>query len=158
MSERARRKHDWGMETKDRLDTRASQLLQEARRFQSAAAQPGSHLKAPEALASLEEALQALSAAWYQLAADGSPGIVGRHERRGSDTRSSPTSNGLPHEQEAHLTGTLHDVAAAFARCARVCRDGRTEVTRLMSRRRAAVARAVRLSERVAWGNTRTRV
>jgi hypothetical protein len=140
MSERTRRKHDSGMETRDRLDTRASQLLQEARRFHSAAAQPGSHLRAPEALASLEEALQALSAAWYQLAADGSPGTAGRHE------------------QEPQLTGTLHDVAAAFARCARVCRDGRTEVTRLMSRRRAAVARAVRLSERVAWGNTRTRV
>lgn len=135
MAASARPHHDEGMETKDRLDTRASQLLQEARRFQSAAAQPGSHVNAPEALASLEEALQALSGSWYQLAAGGSP-------------RVTAVAGALPHEQEAHLTGKLHDVAAAFARCARVCREGRTEVTRIIARR-TAVGRAAR--RRPSW-------
>ena len=102
MSAACLRRDDGLMESEDRLNTRASELLEEARRFQSAAAQPGCHVDAPDALASLEEALQLLSAAWYQVAADGSPGIV---------------------EREA-----LQDVAAAFARCARVCREGRSKV------------------------------
>ena len=117
------------MEIADRLNTRASELVEEARRFQSAAAQPGCHIDAPDALASLEEALQVLSAAWYQLAADGSPGIVERRLGRASDAPSRPRLDGLPHEQEVRLMGALHDVAAAFARCARACRDGRSEVT-----------------------------
>jgi hypothetical protein len=38
----------------------------------------GAHAAAPDSLASLEDALQALSAAWYQLAADASPEIFAR--------------------------------------------------------------------------------
>ena len=129
------------MEIEDRLNTRASELVGEARRFQSAAAQPGCHIDAPDALASLEEALQVLSAAWYQLAADGSPGIVERRRGRGSGAPSPPRFDGLPHEQEVRLMGTLHDVAAAFARCARACRDGRSEVAPIIARR-GAVGRA----------------
>ena len=110
------------MDIADRLNTRASELLEDARKFQSAAAQPGSHVDAADALAALEEALQVLSAAWYQVAADGLPG-----------------SDGLPREQEVRLMGTLHDVAAAFARCARVCREGRSEVTPIVARRLAAI-------------------
>ena len=123
------------METADRLSTCASELLEEARRFQSAAAQPGSHVHAPAALASLEEALQVVSAAWYQLAADGSPGIVERRRERASEAPSRPRPVGLPRGQEVRLMGTLHDVAAAFARCARACRDGRSTVTPIIARR-----------------------
>jgi hypothetical protein len=47
------------------------------------------------------QALQLLSASWYRLAADAARG------------------EGLSREQEVRLTGALHDVAAAFARCAR---------------------------------------
>ena len=126
------------MEIADRLSTRASELLEEARRFQSAAAQPGSHIDAPDALASVEEALQVLSAAWYQVAADGSPGIVERQPGRTSEAPSWAQSDGLQHEQEVRLMGTLHDVAAAFARCARACRQGRSEVTPIIARRTAA--------------------
>ena len=39
----------------------------------------------------------------------------------------------LSHEQEAHLMGTLHDVSAAFARCARTCREGRSTVAPLIA-------------------------
>ena len=126
------------MEIADRFSTRASKLLEEARRFQSAAQQPGCHIDAPEALASLEEALQVLSAAWYQLAADGSPGIVDRRPGRASEAPSRRRFDGLPREQEVHFMGTLHDVAAAFARCARACREGRSEVTPIIARRLAA--------------------
>jgi hypothetical protein len=126
------------MDIADRLNTRASELLEEARRFQSAAAQPASYIDAPDALASLEEALQVLSAAWYQVAADGSPGIVERQLGRTSEAPSRTQSDGLSHEQEVRLIGTLHDVAAAFARCARVCRVGRSEVTPIVARRVAA--------------------
>ena len=126
------------METANTLNTRASELLEEARRFQSAVARPGCHTDAPDALASLEEALQVLSAAWYQVAADGSPGIVERQRGPASEARSRPQVDGLPRELEVRLMGTVHDVAAAFARCARVCREGRSEVTSILARRAAA--------------------
>lgn len=130
------------MEIAERLNTRASELLEEARRFQSAAAQPGCHIDAPDALASLEEALQVLSAAWYQLAADASPGIVERRRGRASEAPLRPRFDGLSREQEVRLMGTLHDVAAAFARCARACREGRSVATPIIARR-AAAGRAV---------------
>jgi hypothetical protein len=36
---------------------------------------------------------------------------------------------------EFHRVAALHDVAAAFARCARACRDGRSTVTPVIARR-----------------------
>ena len=64
------------MEPGEDPSRRASELLEDARRFQSAAAQPGCLMAVPDTLVSLEEALQVLSAAWYQVAADASHGIV----------------------------------------------------------------------------------
>ena len=104
------------MEIANRLDMRASELLEEARRFQSAAGQPGCHVDAHDALASLEEAHQMLSAAWYQLAAGATPGTTG-----------------LSREQEVRLMGAMHDVAAAFAGSARACREGRSAVTPILA-------------------------
>ena len=72
--------------------------------------------EAPAALDSLQEALQMLSASWYRLAADAAP------------------REGISREQEVRLMGALHDVAAAFARCARACRDGHATVTPIVSR------------------------
>jgi hypothetical protein len=118
MSALVRRREDGRMEPRDDLSRRASELLEDARRFQSATAKPGCHIDAPDALVSLEEALQVLSAAWYQLAADASPGLA--------------------REQEVHLMGTLHDVGAALARCARACREGRLAVTPIIGRHVAA--------------------
>jgi hypothetical protein len=116
------------MNTPNLLYDRASELAEAARTFHTAAAQPGSHAGAPASLESLEEALQALSAAWYQLAADASPGIVERRRGRASESW-WPHVDGLAREDEVRLTGTLHDVGAAFARCARACREGRSIVT-----------------------------
>jgi hypothetical protein len=124
-----------GMNTADSLHARASELVEAARAFHAAAEQPKSHASAPDSLASLEEALQVLSAAWYQLAADASPEVVSRRRRRTPETDSRPQRDGLSREQEVNLVATLHDVAAAFARCARECREGRTTVTRIIARR-----------------------
>ena len=126
------------MNTADSLHHRASELVEVARSFYSAAQQPGSHAAAPDALASLEEALQVLSAAWYQLAADASPRIAER--RRGLDVEAGTWTqvDGLSREQEARLMGTLHDVAAGFARCARTCREGRSTIAPLISARQTA--------------------
>jgi hypothetical protein len=76
-------------------------------------------------LASLEESLQVLSGAWYGLAAD-----AGRFaERRRCPDAAPRPENGVPsREREVRLMGTLHDVAAAFARCARVCRNARSTI------------------------------
>ena len=126
------------MEPGEDLSRRASELLEDARRFQSAAAQPGCHLAVPDALGSLEEALQVLSAAWYQLAADASPGIVERRPGPSSDALSPPRRDGLSREQDVRLMGALHDVAAGFARCANACRQGRSAVTAIIARRAAA--------------------
>jgi DNA-binding NarL/FixJ family response regulator len=44
----------------------------------------------------------------------------------------------MPHmtgrEQQVRLTGGLHDVAAAFARCSRACRQGGSTVTPVIAR------------------------
>ena len=126
------------MKPGDDLNRRASELLEDARKFQSAAAQPGGLIAVPDALVSLEEALRVLSAAWYQVAADASPGIVERGLGPGSEAPSPPRRDGLSREQEVRLMGALHDVAAGFARCANACREGRSAVTPIIARRAAA--------------------
>ena len=127
-----------GMNASDHLDQRAAALTSAAREFRSAAGRPGSHVAAPDCLASLEDALQALSGAWYQLAADASPGIALRRASSSSRSGRWPKVDGLSREQEVRLMGALHDIAAAFARCARVCREGRSTVAPLIDRRVAA--------------------
>jgi hypothetical protein len=127
-----------GMDTPYRLDQCAAELADAARRFRTAAGRPGAHAVAPDSLASLEDALQALSGAWYQLAADAAPGIVARRVGRGTRAGSRPNVDDLSREQEGRLMGALHDVAAAFARCARQCREGRSAVGPLVARRAAA--------------------
>jgi hypothetical protein len=122
------------MDTPTLLHERASEVAEAARTFHTAAGQPGSHAGAPGALGSLEEALQALSAAWYQLAADASPGIRERQRTRSSEVPSWPHVDGLSREDEARLVGTLHDIGGAFARCARACRRGRARVMPVIAR------------------------
>jgi hypothetical protein len=118
------------MNSPNLLHERASELAEAARIFQTAAAQPGSHAGAADSLEALEEALQVLSAAWSQLATDASPGIVERRRSRASEAASWPHVDGLSREEEVRLIGTLHDVGAAFARCARACRHGRSRLDR----------------------------
>jgi hypothetical protein len=113
---------DPGMNTARQLQYRASDISEASRGFQAAAEEPASHAAAPDSLAALEEALQVLSAAWYRLAADAS----------------RPRRDGLSREQETHLVATLHDIAAAFASCARACREGRSTVAPIIARRIAA--------------------
>jgi hypothetical protein len=99
------------MNSMEPLHDNAAELIKAAQAFHSGASEPGVLGAAPLSLARTEEALQLLSGAWYQLAADSS----------GVDR--------LSREREARLIATLHDVAAAFARCARSCREGRLAVT-----------------------------
>jgi hypothetical protein len=118
------------MNSPNLLHERASELAEAARTFQTAAGQPGSHAGAASSLEALEGALQVLSAAWPQLATDASPGIVERRSLRASEACSWPHVDGLSREEEVRLIGTLHDVGAAFARCARACRHGRSRLDR----------------------------
>jgi hypothetical protein len=103
------------MNSTDPLNDHAAQLIDAARAFHAAAGQPGRRTAAPLSLARTEEALQLLSGSWYQLAADAVPGIAPR---------------GLSHEEQVRLKANLQDVAAALARCARVCRDARPVIAR----------------------------
>ena len=128
------------MELGEDLSRRASELVEGARRFQSAAAQPGCHIAAPDALGSLEEALQVLSAAWYQLAADAAPGMSARRHGAGEPARSRAARHGLSREAEVRLVGALHDVASGLARSARTCRDGRLVATPIIARGMAAAS------------------
>jgi hypothetical protein len=107
------------MTAPDPLHDPASALVEAAQAFHHAAEHRGSHTAAPASLEDLQEALQVLSAAWYRLAADASSWSLG---------------DGLSREQEVRLMGALHDVAAAFARCARACREGRSTVTPVIAR------------------------
>jgi hypothetical protein len=141
-----------GMNTADHLHDRASELVEVVRAFQAAAEQRGSYGAAPESLACLEEALQVLSAAWYQVAAGASSGLVER--QRGGVSEAQVAA--LSREQEVRLISTLHDVAAAFGRCARMCRDGRATVTPIIARG-AGVSRAddQRRSDELSWFQSR---
>jgi len=123
------------MNSMDPLHDNAAELIKAAQAFHAAASQPGIHAAAPLSLARTEEALQLLSGAWYQLAADASPGIARRWRQPGTRDAESSGLDGLSREQEVRLIATLHDVAAAFARCARTCREGRLAVTPVITRR-----------------------
>jgi hypothetical protein len=114
------------MEPGEELSRRASELLEDARRFQEAAARPGCHIAVPDALGSLEDTLQVLSAAWYQLAADAGSEMAARRH------------GGLSREAEVQLVGALHDVAAGLARSARKSRDGRSVATPTIRTEQAA--------------------
>jgi hypothetical protein len=122
------------MTSQDPRKDPASALVEAAHAFHRAAEARGSHVDAPESLASLQDALQVLSTAWYRLAADAVPGIVDRHRGPSGQAGASPLRGGLSREQEVRLVGALHDVAAAFARCGRACRDAGSTVTPLISR------------------------
>lgn len=138
MARDARGDDDRGMNSASQLHDRASDIVEAARGFQAAAEEPASHAAAPGSLAALEEALQVLSASWYRLAADASPGIAEWRRARSSAPDPRAPRDGLSREQEAHLVGTLHDVAAAFASCARACREGRSTAAPIIARRMAA--------------------
>jgi hypothetical protein len=109
-----------GMTSPEPLRNAVSALVDAAQAFDRAAEARGSHRAAPESLAALQEAQQALSAGWYRLAAD-----AGASMSRGD----------LSREEEVRLIGALQDVAAAFARSARACRDGRSAVAPVIARR-----------------------
>lgn len=117
----------------DNLVQHIDELLESARAFQAAAVTPHSSASAPAVLDRLDEALKLLSAAWCEIAADAAPAIVERWGRIGDDETPAVVERELSHEQEAHLMATLHDVSAAFARCARTCRTGRSTVAPLIA-------------------------
>jgi hypothetical protein len=98
------------------LHDAAAALLEDAHAFHRAAEQEDSHFGAPAALERLQEALEVLSGAWYRVA-------------------SRTYGEGLSREQEVLLMGAVHDVAAAFARCARACRAGESTVAPAIARR-----------------------
>jgi hypothetical protein len=133
------------MNSTDPLHDHAAELIDAARAFHAAASEPGRHTGAPLSLARTEEALQLLSRSWYQIAADAAPGIAQRGRREALDHPDS-RGKGLSHEQEVHLIATFHDVAAAFARCARVCREARPVVSRRMDRAEVEPERDVQTS------------
>ena len=125
-----------GMNSPAHIDEHASDLLSAAQAIQEAAGRPGSSRAATATLTCLEGALQALSASWYQIAAD-----AGLLERRREARLAQPwpaAEKGLSREQEVRLIGTLHEVAAAFAQCARTCRDARPTLVPLIDERLSA--------------------
>jgi hypothetical protein len=140
------------MTSLDPLRDPASTLVEAAEDFHDASEHRGSHLAAPDSLESLQEALQVLSTAWYRVAADASAGIVERARPSGPAVGSRPHRDGLSREQEVRLLGALHDVAAAFARCARSCREGRSTITPIIARSmQAGKAGAGTPDDEVSW-------
>ena len=117
------------------LDEQAEQLLERSRAFRAAAGTPNSSANAPATLDRLDQALGVLSAAWCEIAADAAPGIIERWDRTGDEETPIAVEQELSHEQEAHLMGSLHDVASALACCARTCREARSTIAPLLEAR-----------------------
>jgi hypothetical protein len=83
-------------------------------------------------VAPLEDAPQTVGAGRYRLAGDAAPRIAAqRRLPKTGPPQELPCF--LPQEQEVHLTTTLRDLAAAFARCARACRSARPIAGPLMA-------------------------
>jgi hypothetical protein len=123
------------MTSPDSPQDAASALVEAAQAFDRAAEVRGSHRAAPELLALQQEALQVLSAAWYRVAAD----AVARIESSRPVASDADGPGGdLSREQEVKLIAALHDVAAAFARCARACRDRESAVAPVIAQLRSA--------------------
>ena len=101
------------------LNSPTAALMDAANAFHRAAETAGSHTGAPESLGAVQTALRVLSAAWYRVAADAVP---------------SNRATGLSREQEVLLIGALHDAAAAFAKCARACRESEATVAAIIER------------------------
>ena len=126
------------MDSADRIAIaeHATEVRDAARRLHHEAGEPGASFGAPSVLASLEEALQLLSAGWYEVAADAGPWAVRRRRRFSRSAKGDPPADHvLTHEEEVRLVATLHHLAAAFARCARACREARPTVAPLIERR-----------------------
>lgn len=135
------------MNSRHPIDDHASALLDAAQALCDAAGRPGSSEGVPAALSYLEEALQALSAAFYQAAADAAPGIAERRRQVREPTQPWPPADpGLSREQQVRLMATLHDVAAAAARCARVCRGARPVAEQLIEHLQTSEPPATRVA------------
>jgi hypothetical protein len=120
----------------------AADIRDAAQRLHHGTGEPGSSMAAPGALVSLEEALQVLSAGWFELAADAAPWVIRRRRQSGTSKAAGPRSDdALSRAQEVHLAATFHDLAAAFAGCARACRETRATAVPLIERRDAGELR-----------------
>jgi hypothetical protein len=140
------------MSSADDLRAHASLLRQVAQDFHELAARPGASVAAPATLESLDEALQAISGAWLELAADAVPGA----RRQSSEPVASPERrrSGLSGEREVQLGATLHELAAGFARCARGCREARSVAEPLIDAQPSS-RRPVRQASMPAWPGRR---
>ena len=126
-----------GMDTPHRLDLCAAELADAARNFHTP---PGG----PEPTPPRRTRWPRSRTRCRRSAAPGtswpptlSPGIVARRVGRGARAGRRPDVDELSREQEVHLMGAPHGVAAAFARCARQCREGRTAAGPLVAHRAA---------------------
>jgi hypothetical protein len=122
------------MTSRNALSSRAAALLDAAEAFHRAAETAGSHNGAAESLGAAQTALRVLSAAWYRVAADAVPSLHEREPVRDLPGQVPSPASGLSREQEVLLVGALHDAAAAFAKCARECRDSEATVAAIIER------------------------
>jgi hypothetical protein len=123
------------MTSRDVLSSPTAALVDAANAVRHAAEVPGSHIGAPESLGAVQTALGILSAAWYQVAADAVPSISERNPGYSAGARVPRRASGLSREQEVLLIAALHDAAAAFAKCARACRESEARVAAVLDRR-----------------------
>jgi hypothetical protein len=122
------------MTSQDVLNSSTAALVDAASAFHHAADRPGSHMGAPESLGAVQETLRLLSAAWYLVAADAVPSIHEHDPGRSAGGRAPTRTSGRSREQDVVLVGALHDAAAAFAKCARACRDSESKVAAVIDR------------------------
>lgn len=121
------------------LRLHALRLRQAAEDFQRLAARPGASAAAAATLESLDAALRAIGAGWYELADDAAPGVARR-----------PSSGTV----DSSLAATLHELAATIARCARECREARSVAEPLIGAQLSR-ERAVRNATRPVWPGRR---
>ena len=120
------------MTSRDVLSSPTAALVDAANAFHRAAETTESHIGAPESLGAVQTALRILSAAWYQVAADAVPSIHEHNPAHARPGQAPSRSSGRSREQEVLLIGALHDVAAAFAKCARACRESEATVAAII--------------------------
>jgi hypothetical protein len=122
------------MTSNDVLNSPTAALVDAANAFHQAADRPGSHVGAPESLDAVQTALRLISAAWYRVAADAVPSVHERDPDSPVGGQAPTRTSGRSREQDVVLVGALHDAAAAFAKCARACRESEVKVASVIDR------------------------
>lgn len=123
------------------LEIHSAALLLAAERLADAAREPGSAEGIPVVMDATRDALRAMSAACYSLAADAAPDVAPQPFPLEVDGPPPAAPDAPAREWQMALTGTLHVVASSMAQASRLSDAAAERASHLLERQRPLMAR-----------------